>query len=220
VLFQGNELAYNNPAWHYSYTGTGREFGGVKIVRSRYPMARGNYVHHNNGHGMWTDIHNIYALYENNRLVGNAGAGIFHEVSYAAVIRNNTVTGNALVRSGMYGAGILVSSSPDVEVYGNTVTGNQMGITAIQNRRGSGKYGPHLVQNLYVHDNTVQTAGQTGIQQTIGSNAVYTSWNNRFRHNTYTGMSKNRNPFYWMNNTRTVPQWKGYGHDLTGTFQP
>jgi hypothetical protein len=30
------------------------------------PVVRGNYVHDNNGTGMWTDTNNIHTLYEDN----------------------------------------------------------------------------------------------------------------------------------------------------------
>jgi parallel beta-helix repeat protein len=217
ILFEGNEVAYNNPAWHYQF---GFELGGIKFAYTDRLVARGNYVHDNNGPGMWTDFNNINSLIEGNRVVNNAGTGIFHEISYAAVIRNNVATGNGFKKTGLYGGGIMVSASPDVEVYGNTVTGNAMGIGAEQADRSSfpAFYGPHLVKNLYVHDNTVRTAGQTGIHQIIGTNSIYTSWNNRFQHNTYTGLAANRAPFFWMNGKKTVSQWKGYGQDLTGTF--
>jgi parallel beta-helix repeat protein len=217
IVFQGNEVAYNNPSWHYDFTGKGRELGGIKFSHTHNLVARGNYVHDNNGAGLWTDIDNIDALYEGNRVERNAAPGIFHEVSYRAVIRNNVVQGNGFARgSSMYGGGILISNSKDVEVYGNTVTGNKMGITANQADRGSGKYGVYAVQNLHVHDNTVQTAGQTGLQS--GAAAAYTSWNNRFRNNTYLSLRSNASPFFWMNSRKTVAQWKAYGHDATGKF--
>jgi parallel beta-helix repeat protein len=216
ILFEGNEIAYNNPNWHYKYVGAGREFGGIKFSHTHGLVARGNYVHHNNGNGMWTDIDNMKALYEGNRAVSNAGVGIIHEISYAVVMRNNVASGNGAGRGGAYGAGILISNSSDAEVYGNTVSGNKMGITANDLKRGTGKYGPYVVKNLYVHDNSVQTSGQTGIQS--GNAAVFKSANNRFRNNTYTGLRSNRTPFLWMGGRKTVEQWKAAGQDVTGKF--
>jgi hypothetical protein len=221
VLVQGNEIAYNNPDWHYDFEGTGREFGGTKFATTHGLVVRGNYVHDNNGNALWTDVDNVDALYENNRSVSNAGAGIFHEISYQAIIRNNVTTGNGFARGWIFGPGILISASPDVEVYGNSVSGNKMGIIGIQQDRGSGAYGIHQIHNLDVHDNTVQTDGQTGIAQQINNNAIYTSWNNRFHHNTYTGLGSrpDNTPFFWMNDLQTVDAWKGFGQDVDGTFQ-
>jgi nitrous oxidase accessory protein NosD len=217
ILVQGNEIAFNNYQHDYTW---GFVLGGVKVVRTRGLVARGNYIHDNFGHGFWSDIDNINALYENNRSANNAGAGIFYEISYAAVMRNNTLTGNGFERTGISGGGILLYASRDVEAHGNTLSGNKMGITADEQDRGSGRFGPHLVRNFYVHDNTTQTQGQTGIANELANNDVYTSGNNRYRNNTYTGLSRNPTPFFWLNAPRTVEQWKAFGQDLTGTFNP
>ena len=94
-----------------------------------------------------------------------------------------------------------------------------MGIDAIQQGRTPGAYGPHQVRNLYIHDNTITTSGQTGIASDIADNAIYTSWNNRFRHNTY-HLGSNQTPFFWLNAPRTVDEWRSYGQDPDGIFLP
>jgi parallel beta-helix repeat protein len=217
VLIEGNEIAYNNP----QQAPWGWEGGGTKFVRTHNLVVRGNYVHDNYGSGLWTDINNINSLIEGNRVTNNAAQGIFHEISYAAIIRNNVATGNGTARgTWLWGAGILVAASRDVEIYGNTVTDNANGITAIQQARGTGPYGDHLVMNVYVHDNsiTMATKGATGIVQDIGNDSVFTSRNNHFANNTYT-LGARTSAFQWMNGARTVAQWKGYGHDVTGIFK-
>jgi parallel beta-helix repeat protein len=221
MLIQGNEIAYNNTA---GFT-TGWEAGAVKFTRTDGLVVRNNFSHHNRGPGLWTDIDNINTLYEDNRVEDNDWRGIFHEISYKAVIRNNICRRNGFKiplasASPVDGAGILVSSSPNVEVYGNTIEGNRSGIGALQTDRGSGKYGVHETANLYVHDNrVVQATGRAaGIVQNVGSNAVYTSKNNRFVRNSY-DLGSSAKYFRWMNGDRTTPEWKGYGQDVTGTFQ-
>ena len=67
------------------------EAGGTKFARTRDLVVRRNFVHHNRGPGLWTDIDNVRTLYEANRVEDNGEAGILHEISYAAVIRNNVV---------------------------------------------------------------------------------------------------------------------------------
>lgn len=54
-----------------------------------------NDVHHNKGPGLWTDINNIDTTYERNTVHNNTSHGIFHEISYRAIIRNNRATDNA-----------------------------------------------------------------------------------------------------------------------------
>jgi len=181
---------------------------------------RGNLVHHNHGPGLWTDIDNIDVLYEGNRVADNTEMGIFHEISYAAVVRNNVVERNGFDSPGwLYGAGILIAHSPNVEVYGNTVTGNFNGIAGIQQNRGSGAYGPYALENLWVHDNVVSmTRGLTGVAQDIGDNTVFTGRNNRFDRNRYC-LGGNARYFAWANGERTTTEWvQTYRQDVNGTF--
>jgi len=218
VLVEGNEIAYNNyqdtydPYW---------EAGGAKFVRTRDLVVRGNRVHHNRGPGLWTDIDNIRTLYENNTVEDNTLSGIFHEISYAAIIRGNTARRNgARAQPGWVdGAGILVAASSDVEVYGNTVEHNANGIVAIHQDRGTGAYGPWVVRNLFVHDNVIaMAAGVTGIaKQGAVGDAVFSSLNNRFEQNTYR-LGSNAHYFDWLGTRRTEAQWRSYGQDVTGSF--
>lgn len=219
ILVENTEIAHNN---EQGAGELGFEAGGTKFVLSARLVVRGNFVHHNHGPGLWTDIGNIHTLYENNRVEDNYQEGIVHEISYQATIRNNQVRRNGLgdPRGGvwLWGAGIGVHSSPDVEIYGNVVEGNRHGIVAIQQNRGSGRFGPYLVRNLSVHDNTVtMAAGESGVVQDVGDTTVFTGRNNRFTHNTYR-TTGNDHPFAWMNRPRTEAEWLAYGQDATGSF--
>jgi parallel beta-helix repeat protein len=176
-------------------------------------------VHHNVGPGLWTDVDNINTVFEKNVVEDNTGTGIFHEISYDAIIRNNQVRRNGhSTCNWLYGAGILVAHSSNVEVHGNTVEDNCNGIVGIQQDRGAGPYGPHELKNLYVHDNTVRMpSGQSGIADGSGGNAVYTSRNNRFESNSYS-IRLGEPAFGWMNQAMTKAQWQAAGQDKAGTF--
>ncbi len=145
--------------------------------------------------------------------------GIFHEISYAAVIRSNIVRRNGFgFSSWVWGAGILVAASPGVEIYENTVDDNADGIVAVQQRRGSGARGPYEVSNLWVHDNTVvMVRGVTGLAQDIGDRSYFTSRNNRFDRNHYVLKSSGRH-FTWIDSDRSESEWTAYGQDVHGTF--
>ena len=55
ALIEGNEIAYNNTAGiDYNW-----EAGGTKFVHTVNLVVRNNYVHHNNGPGLWTDGSNM-----------------------------------------------------------------------------------------------------------------------------------------------------------------
>lgn len=213
--FSNNEVAYNNTNGFNPYN----EAGGVKFVATNGLQVHHNWVHHNNGPGLWTDIDNINTLYEYNTVEDNGFAGIYHEVSFAAVIRYNTVRRNGTAQPNpgwVNGAGIQVDASADVEIYGNTVTDNFQGITGLDsNPGGTGRY---ILKNLNVHDNNVtMNAGRSGIIQTVGHNGAFTSQNNRWVNNHYT-LGPNARYFVWMNQDRSETEWRGYGQDVAGTF--
>ena len=216
ALIERNEIAHNNTMGFSS----GWEAGGSKFAFTSGLVVRGNHVHHNQGPGLWTDIDNIDVLYEGNVVTDNARIGIFHEISYAAVIRSNVVERNGFDPVGpgwLYGAGILVAHSPNVEVVGNTVRDNKNGIAGIQQNRGSGAFGPYRLENLWVHDNVVVMAvGLTGVAQDVGDNTVFTGRNNRFDRNMYC-LTPAR-PFAWLNADRTATEWQTFGQDVNGTF--
>jgi parallel beta-helix repeat protein len=217
ILFEGNEIAFNNT----DNIDSGWEAGGSKFVWTRNLILRNNYVHDNQGPGLWVDGHNIYTLYEGNRVINNSGPGINHEISYDAVIRNNLVEGNGFGWTGWVdGAGILVANSPNVNVYGNTVRYNNDGIAGIQANRGSGNYGPYQLKNLWVHNNLiVMEVGQTGIVRQDGCNDPVwsTDWNNRFDYNTYTLGTADKY-YAWDPWYITTAQWQAAGQDTHSTW--
>jgi parallel beta-helix repeat protein len=214
-----NEIAYNNTA-HYSYDW---EAGGTKFVQTTGLVARGNFAHHNRGPGLWWDGSNDGALIEGNRVEDNVADGIFWEISYSAVIRNNSVSRNGFGRTySAEGAGILINSGGGrgLEISGNTLVGNKEGIIATQADRGSGSQGAYVVQNLSVHDNTVQliAGGNMGIVRYSGDTGLWTVNNNHFEHNTYNLQTAPAAPFLWAGSALTEAQWRAAGNDATATF--
>jgi parallel beta-helix repeat protein len=223
ILIEDNEIAYNNingANWAW-------EGGGSKWVRTTGLIVRGNHSHHNQGPGLWTDIENIDTVYEDNLVEHNLVQGIIHEISYDAIIRNNTVRNNGFghpATSSYWGAGIEIWQSPNVEVYGNLVENNAHGIMAMMTPRGSGAFGTYELRNLFVHDNTIKVTtenGRSGLATYGGSgNEFYTSKNNRFRDNNYTLKNVNQGlHFKWSPGYITAGQWKAAGNDSGGSFQ-
>jgi hypothetical protein len=220
VVLEDNEIAFNNTAGYSWYW----EAGGTKLAYTTGLIVRRNHSHHNRGPGLWTDIDNLRTTYEGNRVEDNDGAGIDHEISYAAIIRNNIIARNGWGSSNHTtwpeGSGILINSSPDVEIAGNTLMDNANGIGLIQSARGEGLYGPHIVRNLDAHDNSItQPAGFTGAAQDVGNAAVFAGRNIRFRRNRYV-LRRNGVPFRWSGAARTVAEWREYGQDVDGSFTP
>lgn len=187
VLIESNEIAWNNTAGYEP----GFEGGASKFAETQDLTVRANYVHHNYGAGLWTDIDNIRTTYEDNTVTDNEEAGIFHEISYSAVIRNNKVYRNGTAYSTwLWGAQILIANSQGVEVTGNTISvgvqgGN--GISLIQQNRGSGRYGQWKTLNNYIHHNDITYLGRSGQSGAVADyeEQAMLNGNNHFDHNTY-----------------------------------
>ncbi|MPZ48150.1 MAG: hypothetical protein GEU75_02365 [Dehalococcoidia bacterium] len=217
VLIEGNEIAYNNTAGFNS----GWEAGGTKFVLTTRLVVRGNSVHHNKGPGLWTDIDNIHTTYDDNTVFSNEGIGIFHEISYDAVIKNNVSRLNGSDQSAwLWGAQILVAGSRNVEIYNNKVEvsasyGNGIGL--VQQNRGSGAHGPHLTTGNYVHHNQIVylgTRGMSGAAADYQADAMFNG-GNRFDHNTYKVADPSR--IYWE--WKGMRNWDGFrnqGQEIAG----
>jgi parallel beta-helix repeat protein len=165
VTIDGVEIDGNNSR-NLSH---GFEAGGVKWVGDRI-VIRNSFIHHNRGPGLWADINGDHTLIEGNRVEDNENEGIFFEISNYAVIRNNVVNRNGLIKhEWLWGGGITIASSGYAEIYGNTLSGNGNGITGTQqDRPDSG--GNHLLRDMYVHDNTVSGPGRSDVVADNGDN--------------------------------------------------
>jgi parallel beta-helix repeat protein len=210
-----NEIAGNNTAG----VDPGWEAGGAKFGESTRVAISGNYSHDNRGPGLWTDYANRDVLYEKNRVVHNAGAGIFHEISYNAVIRDNVVEGNGYEdHPWCYGAGIQVSASRDVEVSGNTLRDNARSIVGIAQVRGD----EWQIVDLDVHDNVVDNRtvsdSTSGICRDDPSLDVYASAShNRYDANQYMGSG---NGWSWDDAELDFRDWQAAGNDRAGSYEP
>ncbi len=205
-LIENNEIAYNN---YRDYWDWGTEAGGGKMWSNDGLILRGNWSHHNHGPGLWTDHDNINIIYENNLIEDNTANGIFHEISYDAIIRNNVIRRNGFDHAAwMWGGGIMIASSQNVEVYGNTLEDNYNGIAMTRQNRGWGAHGEWTLRNNYVHDNTVIDSGKTGAATDYGGDTIYYS-NIRFENNSYSGNVG----WYWFSRERSWSEWNSYGHD-------
>jgi parallel beta-helix repeat protein len=217
ILIDGNEIAHNNYAgFNYSWGG-----GGSKFVFTNGLIVRNNKVHDNEGPGLWTDIENANVLYENNSTSHNKVAGIFHEISYDAVIRNNTVEDDGYNPKGSgpwWGAGIVVSASANVEVYGNHLINCMNGIVGLQDERGNSKVrgSKYLLRNLHVHDNEITQAQGVAaalVAKPSFGNAPFSGSNNRFEHNTYHLADSKCKCFDWAGKRVSKDEWRGQGLD-------
>jgi Right handed beta helix region len=193
------------------------EAGGVKIAESDGVTFRGNHVHDNYGLGLWCDIDCRNVVYEENLVENNQYSGIFHEISFKAVIRNNVLRNNGRGDRGWFwGADITIAASQDVEVTGNTVTvaPGGCGIMLIDQGRRSGNGKKYKTRNNTVRANKMTFEGAAcggGVSDTKPDDenfAIIMDGNNRFDGNTYR-VPRNSEParFVWG---QDVTDWDGF----------
>jgi len=193
------------------------EAGGVKIAESDEVTFRGNHVHDNNGPGLWCDIDCRNVVYEENLVENNWDIGIFHEISFKAVIRKNVVRYNGRGERGWFwGADIVLAASQDVEVSGNTliVAAGRCGIMLIDQGRRSGDGKRYKTRNNTVRANEMTFEGAAcagGASDTKPDDenfAIITNGNNRFDGNTYrVGRPSEPARFVWG---QDVTDWDGF----------
>ena len=213
ILIEGNRIWSNNihgfdPGW---------EAGGAKIAESDGVTFRGNHVHDNDGPGLWCDIECRNVVYEDNLVENNQHIGIFHEISFNAVIRRNVVrhNGNAY-RKWFWGTDIVVAASQDVEVTDNkvTVSPGACGIMLIDQGRRKDAGGQYKTRNNTVRANEMTFEGAVcagGASDTGPENENFTiiaDGNNRFDGNTYhVRGASGPSSFVWG---QDVTDWSGF----------
>lgn len=193
VLIENNWIwANNSRGFQFRW-----EAGGVKLAASEGVKFRGNHVYDNAGTGLWCDINCHNAVYEDNLVERNDGAGIFYEISYKAAIRNNVVRHNGIDgKAWFWGVNILVLESEGVDIYGNIVTVSPGGcgiVIADQGRpiEGGGKPGKYKTRDNNIHDNetTFEGAGCAGGASDVKAGdenfSIIEDGNNRFDRNVY-----------------------------------
>lgn len=160
ITGDGNSIVIeNNEVWANNTRGFdyGWEAGGVKIALGRNIVMRGNRVHDNAGPGLWCDGSCRNTLYERNVVEGNQGAGIYHEVSYSAIIRDNVLIHNGLAGGWFWGSQVIVAASQGVDVEHNRleVGPGKCGIMLIDQGRNDGPHGT-IVPTYKTRNNSVK----------------------------------------------------------------
>lgn len=151
LVVEGNEIAGNNTDdWERRRPDCGCS-GGVKFWAVDGADVRGNWVHDNRGTGLWADTDNNDFLIEDNLIEDNDGAALIYEISYNAVVRDNTIRRNNWVEGRARAAAgdtfpfatVYLSESggeprirartDKIDVYRNVLEDNWSGITLWEN---------------------------------------------------------------------------------------
>lgn len=221
VVVKHAEIAHNNYAGYDHWW----EAGGMKITKSDNLKFIANYVHHNDGPGLWLDWDNRYALIEGNLIAANRAIGLQYEASREGRVKGNIVARNDQngYDDGFWGAEILVQNSSGIEVTGNVVVVEyNAGIGVTQQDRGSGDFGDHLAINNVVADNTLiylNANGKSGAWGDFRKRELYEGTKfDRNRYITPSGSEANR---LWEQADRHL-DWEGVrsaGWETDGTLE-
>ncbi|MFD1303371.1 right-handed parallel beta-helix repeat-containing protein [Methylobacterium marchantiae] len=214
-----NNLSGFDPGW---------EAGGVKIASADGVVMRGNEVYDNHGPGLWCDMECRNVTIDANIVEENDGAGIFHEISGNAVIRNNVLHRNGRVPAGwVWGADIQVAASRDVEVVGNRITVRRggAGIMLIDQSRRTDTGGIYRTENNHIHDNTLvfEGRGRAGGASDAPAEApnarIIETGNNRFERNRYLSLPGSPPSFTWGRRDMDFAAFQALGQDASGTLR-
>ena len=217
---EGVEIAFNNyagynPRW---------EAGGSKFWQTKGLIVQNSCIHDNAGPGLWTDTDNVDTVYDGNKVFRNANEGIKHEVSYAAIIRNNLVADNGTsgLDNWLWGSQILIQNSSNVKVYDNRVEvasrfGNGIGV--IYQDRGDGMYGPWRAVNNSIHNNTIVYLGSRGQNGAVTDTDDHRYWRdggNSFDWNVYMVTDKTFGHWRFDDDHQTWNEIRTLGYEKNG----
>jgi hypothetical protein len=98
VTLTRNEISYNNADDIEALIDGCGCTGGGKFWDVRGAVVARNWIHHNKSVGLWADTNNINFRFIGNYINSNHDEGIFYEISYNALIKNNTFVRNGHVK--------------------------------------------------------------------------------------------------------------------------
>lgn len=138
--YRFDDKAYNVTVNHNEFTNNNTRnlqdcgcTGGMKWWTMNRGKFTNNWVHNNKGAGVWVDNNNIEILFEGNYINDNDAEGIFYEISYNFMIRNNTIIRNALVKGAGKNGNFPIGGVYISESGGADIPGYQYGISEIHN---------------------------------------------------------------------------------------
>jgi hypothetical protein len=218
ILIESNELASNNT----SHQDPNNDAGGSKVVGTAMSGTRNltwrrNHVHDNWGNGIWSDGNVRNATYEENLVENNVGVGINHEISWDAVIRNNTLRNNNTSEQGLsqscwHGAQITLNNSQNVTISGNTIEAVGTNALCLANTtRNEPKVFPQALANIAVSNNVIKLRGVVSVG-VVGDRVPKKV---TFSANSYYVDDIAAKDWTYMT-PMTFKQWQAAGYDKTG----
>ena len=109
LVLKNNEIAGNDTYNWEAHSPDCGCTGGGKFWDVKNAVIENNWIHDNHSVGLWADTNNRGFEFRNNYISGNYDYGLIYEISYNAVIEQNTFVRNGL-KSGPKGHGFPTSA--------------------------------------------------------------------------------------------------------------
>jgi hypothetical protein len=109
LVLKNNEIAGNDTYNWEAHSPDCGCTGGGKFWDVKNAVIENNWIHDNHSVGLWADTNNRGFEFRNNYISGNYDYGLIYEISYNAVIEQNTFARNGL-KSGPKGHGFPTSA--------------------------------------------------------------------------------------------------------------
>ncbi|MEL0625629.1 right-handed parallel beta-helix repeat-containing protein [Salinibacterium amurskyense] len=124
LLIDGLKASGNNTEWF----NRAPVAGGLKLTRSRTVEIRNSDFSDNNATALWFDQSCRDMTITGNTFVGNAGHGLFLEISARALVADNYLADNRIY-------GMKINDTSSVEIRDNIVVGSRNAIAVLQDDR-------------------------------------------------------------------------------------
>jgi hypothetical protein len=109
LVLKNNEIAGNDTYNWEAHSPDCGCTGGGKFWEVKNAVIENNWIHDNRSVGLWADTNNRGFEFKNNYISGNYDYGLIYEISYNAVIENNTFVRNG-IQNGPKGRGFPTSA--------------------------------------------------------------------------------------------------------------
>ncbi len=225
-------VEYNNIGFNWIGVITRGFESNTKWSNTTNLTIRRNWCHDSDAFGLWTDINNLYALLEENLSENIGRSGIFHEIGYDAIIRNNDVINCGHSDATDASGGIRVANSERVQVYNNRVSDCYHSIILMQQLRTTQTrrvpWNPddgHQLADCLIRDNRTfgnRTGARVGAWKDDGTDIFGAARKLRFRSNTHYSAAATTNMFHWRLSGITGAviawnDWNSQGQDVAVT---
>jgi parallel beta-helix repeat protein len=218
AVVDSNEIDHNGSPQYVTFEG-----GGAKFYKGTGVIVSNNYVHDNDGTGIWLDTDVVSSTISGNTLTNNADSSNSNYGIEIELACNDKVTKNRVTGTSSETNAIMISSSHNTSVTGNTTSGTNDGITLWMDssRTTQAICGAPAINNDVVNSNTVSLSA--GVSHSTGVyvyRGVVAPTGVSFTGNVYHAPDCSTDHWQWYiatNANYVFTQWQSMQQDAAGS---